>query len=116
MALGSVVQFPPQAIYLPLWDLEKGGACQDPTPRATCYYSGQGGSGDGLHATCGFSLSCCRLENPAVGYRALYLCPVLSPEVGVEGGHGDLFPRFLRGLSKALGGTYPSPHSTMSCQ
>jgi hypothetical protein len=50
-----------------------------------------------------------RLENPDVEHRSAYLHPELSPELGVERGRGDLLPRFLRGLSKALGGTSPLP-------
>lgn len=49
-------------------------------------------------------------------HRDPYLHLDLGPELGVEGERGDFSTRFLRGLSKALGGSFPSPHSTAPCQ
>lgn len=57
------------------------------------------------------------LKNPdGMEHRGPYLHLDLGPELGVEGERGDFSPRFLRGLSKALGGSFPLPsfHSAVS--
>lgn len=49
-------------------------------------------------------------------HRDPYLHLDLGPELGVVGERGDFSTRFLRGLSKALGGSFPLPssHSAVS--